>query len=243
MTPKEQLLQLLKKTYTSEDGDEYQIELKPGLSEQEVEDFEKLLPTKQIPKDHKELLQFTSGFDFYGIDEVSFDAIGQFGFEEFFPNSIQLAGDGFGNFWILDIYSTGEFGNVFYVCHDPPVIVKHSENILQFIQHIDEYGSDHDGSNLNIIHEETVFDIWEKNNGFTELSLCRESDDPILKEFALSLPDNFVIADLRNKNNKAGFAWGKFGADIDGAKRCKDELLWGIPKKEKQKGFLSKMFG
>lgn len=43
---------------------------------------------------------------FFGLlEEVTFDGIGQFGFEGFFPNSVQLAGDGFGNFWILSISS------------------------------------------------------------------------------------------------------------------------------------------
>lgn len=63
-----------------------------------------------------------------------------------------------------------------------------------------------------------MFDIWKNNNGFIEINEARISNDTILKSFALSLADNFVIADLRNKPNKSGFAWGKFGPNLNKAK-------------------------
>ena len=242
MTLTEQLKSLLKETYISEDGDEYKIELLPGLTDNEIDNLAKGLPTKQIPSEVRELLKFTKGFEFYGIDEITFDGIGLFGFENIFPYSVQLGHDGFGNFWILDIDSKGNWGAVFYVCHDPAVVVKHSDNLSQFIQHIDEYGKDIGNSNLNIIHEKTVFEIWRNNNGFMDLSTARNSGDNTLRVFATSLPDNFVIADLRNKENKSGFAWGKFGSNIDKTIKCDDELIWGIEKPEK-KGLFSKLFG
>ncbi len=242
MTVTEQLKSLLNETYTSEDGDEYNIELLPGLSDNEIDNLAKGLPTGEMPYDIRELLRFTKGFEFYGIDEITFDGVGQFGFENIFPFSVQLGHDGFGNFWILDIDSKGNWGNVFYVCHDPSVVVKHSENLSEFIKHIDEYGKDTENSNLNIIHEKTVFDIWKNNNGFIEIVEARNSNDILLKNFSLTLADNFLIADLRNKPNKYGFACGKFGSNIDSAIRCNDELLWGIEKPIK-KGFFSKLFG
>jgi hypothetical protein len=242
MTITEQLRLLLNETYVSEDGEEYKIELRPGLTDTEIDNLAKRFPTGQIPIDLRELLRFTRGFEFYGIDEITFDGVGQFGFENIFPNSVQLGHDGFGNFWILDVDSKGKFGNVFYVCHDPAVVVKHSDSLSQFINHIDEYGKDIENSNLNIIHEKTVFDIWRNNNGFTEIYEARSSNDATLKKFALTLENNFVIADLRDKPNKSGFAWGKFGPNLEKAVRCDDELIWGIEKPER-KGFFSKLFG
>ncbi|RXK57789.1 SMI1/KNR4 family protein [Lacibacter luteus] len=242
MTVIEQLKSLLENTYISEDGDEYKIELREGLTDNEIELLAQRLPTGQIPNDVRELLRFTKGFEFYGIDEITFDGVGQFGFENIFPYSVQLGHDGFGNFWILDIDSKGIWGNVFYVCHDPAVVVKQSDNLAQFINHIDEYGRDIENSNLNTIHEKTVFDIWKNNNGFIEITEARNSDDTTLKNFALTLADNFVIADLRDKPTKSGFAWGKFGPNLDKAIKCTDELIWGIEKAEK-KGFFSKLFG
>ncbi len=242
MTPTEQLKAILTEKYTSEDGDEYQVELKPGLTDQQIDDLEKGFPTGQIPNEIRELLKFTSGFEFYGLEEVNFVGVGQFGFEEFFPTSVQLAGDGFGNFWVLDINKNGQWGNVFYVCHDPAVIVKHSDNLAEFIKHVDEFGKKGKESNLDVIHEVTVMDIWTINNGFMDKSTALASTDEKLKLFASSLPDNFVISDLRDKPIKSGFAWGKFGPNIDKAKRHDSELLWGVEKVEK-KGLLSRLFG
>lgn len=242
MTPLEILKSILTEKYISEDGDEYKVELKSGLADSQIDELSKQTATGQIPNEIRELLKFASGFEFYGLEEVSFDRIGQFGFEEFFPNSVQLAGDGFGNFWILDINKNGNWENVFYVCHDPAVIVKHSDNLTQFIEHVNDFGKNGKRSNLDIIHEKIVLNIWSKNNGFIELESTRESNDITLKNFALSLPDNFVIADLRNKQNQSGFAWGKFGPNIDKVKRHETELIWGIEKPIK-KSFFSKLFG
>ncbi len=243
MTVTEKLKSLLTEQYFSEDGDEYKIELLPGLTDQEIDNLAKGIPSGQIPNDIRELLKFASGFEFSGLEEITFNGIGEFGFEEIFPNSVQLAGDGFGNFWILDIDQNGTWGNVFYVCHDPAVVIKHSNNLSEFIQHVDDFGKNGKSSNLDIIHEKSTMEIWQDDNNFIELENARQSSDTTLKEFALSLVDNFVIADLRNKPNKSGFAWGKFGPKIENAVRHKSELLWALEKPIKKGGFLSKLFG
>jgi hypothetical protein len=242
ITPLEKLKSIQTEQYVSEDGDEYKVELKQGLTDQQINELAQGLPTATIPTEIRELLKYSSGFEFYGFDDITFDGVGLFGFEEFFPYSVQLAGDGFGNFWILDIDKNGNWGCVFYVCHDPEVIVKHSDNLTQFIEHLDDYGKNGNNSNLDLIHEKVVFDIWSKDNGVIELENARQSNDMTLKNFAISLPENFVIADLRNKQNQSGFAWGKFEPNNDNAKRHETELIWGIEKKVK-KGILSRLFG
>jgi len=243
MTALEQLKLIVNEQYVTEDDEEYSVELKNGLSDDQIDQLANLLPSGQIPSEIRELLKFASGFEFVGMDEITFDEPGQFGFENIFPHSIQLAGDGFGNFWILDVDDKGNWGNVFYVCHDPAVIVKHSEHLAEFIGHIHEFGKMGDESNLDIIHEETVMEIWnDDEGGFMDIKTARNSYDGMLANFANELPNNFVIADLRNKPNKTGFAWGKFGPGIENAVRHKDVLLWGFPTKNK-KGFFSKLFG
>lgn len=84
MTPTEQLKSLLTEKYISEDGEEYKVELKSGLTDQQIDELAKEVPTEQIPNKIRELLKFANGFEFYGLEEVTFDGIGQFGFEEFF---------------------------------------------------------------------------------------------------------------------------------------------------------------
>ena len=123
MTPLEQLKSILANQYESEDGDSYKVELLAGMSDQELNNYKEQQPSRNIPKNIEELLKYAKGFGFYGLEEIRFDSYGHFGFEEMFPYTIQLAGDGFGNFWILDIDSKGNWNSVYYVCHDPAVIV------------------------------------------------------------------------------------------------------------------------
>jgi hypothetical protein len=241
MTATEQLKLIVNEQYELEDVEIYKIELRPGLINNEVDDLANKLPAKRIPDEIRELLIYSRGFDFLSIEEVTFDGVGYFGFEEFFPNSVQLLGDGFGNFWIVDISNQGEWENVFYVCHDPPVIVKHSENLTQFIKHIDDFGKNGNNSNLGIIHERVVMDIWTNDDEFIEVKNAYESNDVTLKDFALLLPENFVIIDLRNKPIQTGFSWGRFGSKIENTKRHSIEMIWGIEKPIK-KSFFSKLF-
>ena len=157
MTPKKQLEAILTNQYESEDGDFYKVELLNGMSKSEIENFKDKLPNNNLPDEIEELLRFCKGFEFYGLEEIRFDTFGQFGFEEMFPYSVPLAGDGFGNFWIMDIDSKGNWNSVYYVCHDPAVVVKHSENLAEFIKHVDEFGLKGNQSNLDIIHEKNSY--------------------------------------------------------------------------------------
>jgi hypothetical protein len=227
MTPLEQLRSILDENYISEDGDAYKIELSPGLTEAAIDALAARLPTGQIPPDIRELLRFSSGFHMHGLEEVRFDGNG-FGFEEFFPYTIELAGDGAGNFWILDVGEDGSWNSVFFVCHDPAVVVKQSNGLAEFIKHVDEFGKKGRNSSLDVIQERTIFEIWEGDGGFIAIEDARSSIDRTLSDFASGLSDQFVIADLRDKPNGAGFAWGKFGPEIDQAVRHSPGLIWGV---------------
>lgn len=237
MTPQKQLESILSNQYESEDGDLYKIELLDGMTDNEIKNLKCQLPNNILPSEIEELLKFSKGFKFHGLEEIRFDALGYFGFEEMFPYSIQLAGDGFGNFWVLDIDSKGNWNSVYYVCHDPAVIVKHSENLSEFIQHIDEFGQKGNQSNLDIIHEKIVMDIWEEEIGIMEKNK-RDYDFEIEK---LDLPERFLVADLTDKPIKTGFSWGKSGPKTK-IIRPTDDPIWIVEKRVK-KGFLSRLFG
>lgn len=237
MTPKQQLESILSNQYESEDGDLYKLELLNGLSDGELANLKNQLPNNHLPNEIEELLRFSRGFEFFGLEEIRFDAFGEFGFEAMFPNSIQLAGDGFGNFWILDIDSMGNWNSVYYVCHDPAVIVKHSENLAEFIKHVDEFGQKGNQSNMDIIHEETVMEIWSEKVGI----MGRNERDYDFKNVQGIMPEFFLVADLTNKPIKTGFPWGKSGPNTK-IIRPTDDPIWIIEQRRNQ-GFLSKLFG
>ncbi|MFC3809399.1 SMI1/KNR4 family protein [Lacihabitans lacunae] len=235
MEPIDILKSILNNEYETEDGDRYKVELEEGMTESEIKSFVKVLPNNFLDESIKELIRFSKGFNFHGLEDVSFNAFGHFGLEEVFPNSIQLASDGFGNYWVLDIGNNGEWKEVYFVCHDPAAIVKHSKNISEFIQHVDEFGRLGSESNLDIIHEKIVFDVYEGKVENHEKSI-NEFDFP--DEFITQLPEDYVIIDLENQPIKSGFNWAKFGPNTR-IIRFGDRPIWVL---EKKKGFLRKIY-
>src|SRR5688572_14003632 len=112
MRPLEQLNTMLHEKYQTNKQEEYTVELMPGLSEQEIDTIAKHLRTKHIPEDIRELLQFSSGFLFYGLDAITFDGTRDFEMYNLIPNSIRIAGDGYGNYWVIDVDPQGNWGCV-----------------------------------------------------------------------------------------------------------------------------------
>ncbi len=113
--------------FIDEDDEEYGLDFQEGLTDSEIDDLSKLFPKNNIDTELIEILKETRGWEGYGLEQVDFSSIGQFGFLELSPNSITLGHDGFGNFWILDILENGALGEVYYACHDPAVFVKYSD--------------------------------------------------------------------------------------------------------------------
>ncbi len=154
-----------------------------------------------------------------------------------FPYSIELAGDGLGNFWILDIDSHGNWNSIYYVCHDPAVIVKSSENLGEFIMQIDEFGTQGHESTLTIIQEATVTEIWKRGaEGMTN-----NGRDYDLGNWQIEFPEVFLIADLTGESIKTGFPWSISGPRTK-IIRPTDKPLW-IVEKRKKRNFLLKLFG
>ena len=122
------------------------------------------------------------------------------------------------------------------MCHDPAVIVKHSENLKDFIGHVDEHGKKGSESNLDFIQEQVVSDIWKEKVGIME----RNEKDYHFESGKTQLPQRYLVADLANEPIQAGFAWGKSGPDTS-IIRPGDEAIWIIEKKVRQ-GFLSRLF-
>lgn len=121
--------------------------------------------------------------------------------------------------------------------HEPAVIVKQSANLTEFIKHVDEFGVKRNQSNLDIIHEKTVMEIWSEKVGIME----KNEKDYDFENGQFELPEMFLVADLTNQPIKTGFPWGKIGPNTK-IIRPTDEPIWIVEKRVKQ-GFLSKLFG
>ncbi|MEP3210848.1 MAG: SMI1/KNR4 family protein [Maribacter sp.] len=236
-------LEIIKKlrgaTFTDEDGEEYDLDFQAGLTDSEVKDLSNLFPSNIIDIELVEILKETRGWEGYGLEQVDFSSIGQFGFLELSPNSITLGHDGFGNFWILDILDDGTLGQVYYACHDPAVFVKYSDTLNEFLNGLIEFYESPSENYLNEIHDKVVFDIWSSGGSIFEKEafvLSNKEFNKFLSEFE---GNEWVVADMRKAKNKDGFAWGKFGPN-NLTKRHPNELIWVI--KKKKKGFFARLF-
>lgn len=228
--------------FTDEDGENYSLEFEEGLSDNEIEDLAKLFPNNKIDEELVEILRITRGWEGYGLEQVDFSSIRQFGFVELSPNSISLGHDGFGNFWILDILNDGTLGQVYYACHDPAVFVKYSENLNDFLKSLVEFYESPSENYLNEIHENVVYGIWKSGGEISEKFDFLNKNIEFKNYLSRFDGEEWVIADLRNSKNKDGFAWGKFGPN-NLTERHPDQLIWVIKKKVKKKGLFGKLFG
>ncbi len=197
--------------FVNQDGIKDTLKLKPPLTGQELLAFETGLPCP-LPEEIRELLKFTRGF--HGVlDGINFaDAVG-FGLEDIFPHARALAGDGCGNFWVVDLTRESRtFGPVFYACHDAPVIVYQTDSLLHFTQEAVRFGNKPWKSEIDDVHEGFTTRIWRENPGVLSFAQCLATGDPELKAFAESLDESWELVDLRNPELGDGYSWGRYGA-------------------------------
>ena len=189
MTPKQALEAALAESFEDADGEVVTLELGPGLSVEQLQDFERRLPGP-LPGDISELLELTRGFEFEPVDEVDFLGELAWGHEAAFPHALPIAPDGFGNFWIVDIDErTGEWGPVYFASHDPPVFVVQSATLADFLTEVLNLGRPGTDSLLNQVHDEDSMRIWDENPGLVSVEQAKAGDDPVLVEFASQLDD------------------------------------------------------
>jgi cell wall assembly regulator SMI1 len=245
MTPRSILEAARGETFRDDDGEEFRIELFPGLTEAEIAAFAEDLPA-ELPDDVRELLQFAGGFAFSPVEEVRFTGSGGFGMEEAFPHSVDLCGDGCGNFWIVDVNpESGAWAPIFYACHDPPVFVYQSPTLAEFLTQVLDLGRPGAERAIDHVHEERTMAIWARDPEMALATDARASADPDLRTFAESVPDNARICDLRSGRPGDGFAWGRDFGKTE-IRRHGAHLLFALvppPPRPPRQGLLSRLFG
>lgn len=243
MSPLQALKELLNDKFYSEDGEVEEINIVKGLTNAEIDGLKQFLPGKGIPDEIAELLRFAAGIKCYFPDNINFSNVDSFNLEAFFPNLVELSGDGLGNFWLVDVDYEGNWGPVYYACHDPAVIMKQSENLTDFIRQLHGLFKEGESSLFHQLYDNEPYQINKLlHGGFISHDEATTSEDPVLREFAATLPPDYLVADLRNKPIGSGFAWGRYYSVQDRDIRCKDLPLWGLKPKQ-PKGFWTRLFG
>jgi len=243
------IVEFLKQTqgavYTDETGKEKTLTLSPPFTEPELLAFEASLPCA-LPEDMRELLRFASGLDGatsrlsdrFEIEEIRFADITGFGLEDVFPHGKELAVDGCGNSWVVDLTSESKvFAPIFFFCHDPPVVVYQTDSLLHLVQEVVRGNSPPWKSEIADVHERLATRIWQENPCAMSRSQCLASGDHELKAFAESLDETWEFIDLRTPKVGDGYAWGRYGPKTAN-KRYGNKRIFACQKKTVGRRFL-----
>ena len=190
------------------DEDEEQVELQPPASPARIAEIEREIGFA-LPAELRELLAETAGLDFFdGIDLAS---IGPCPREELFGTTLTAAGDGAGNYWIVELRPGQQvLGPVWFLCHDGPALVYQSPDLATFVaDYLRFSATPHDGP-VEAVVENAVHDVWTQKTDPPREALL-DSPDAVLREFARSLPEGWFIRDLRNARTGDGMPLGRFG--------------------------------
>lgn len=229
MKPKEYLESIKGRHFYYEDGDNYEISFEKPLTKEEIVQFSKKY---KLSDDIIELLSFTSGFNFFsGFDELKLTGIEDFGWNNIFRNPIVLAGDGAGNFWLIDADSKESWNRVYFICHDPDAWIVFSNSFTDFLQQVIEGIGLGEGDR---VYDE-CFKVFKSLN-LTPFSEVLIKDDTVLLDFIKDLDEKFWIADLRENSVGIGFSLRKVAPNMKfgRVKRHETESLWAFEKLEKK---------
>jgi SMI1 / KNR4 family (SUKH-1) len=211
MTPLEIIRRSQTGTLIDEDGNVVTLELFPGLSNTELQDFANRVPCR-IPPEIAELLGACSGFS-GTVEQVDFSGRDlMFEFDAAFPYGLPIAADGYGNFWVVDLHpGTTTWSPIYFACHDAPVILYQADSLDQFLRELFRMFEPPHQSLIDDVHEDRLAHVWQTNPGVLSHEQCLRSEDPILSAFARELDESFQIIDLRLAKPGDGFSWGRYG--------------------------------
>ncbi len=222
-------------------GDVVEFELAPALRSADIDGLADELGVP-LTGELRALLGYTAGIDGGPLPTIDFTGRSlSFGDPDAFPTGLPIAGDGFGNFWILDLTpDDAETVPVFFACHDPPVILYQSPNIGDFLHEAFRMLVPPHASAVDDVHEDRLFNVWRENPGTLDRPTALAGDEP-MSAFAAELDDRFTFVDLRSSPVGMGFSWGRYGPRTD-VRRHGHERLFAYAPHEKAPGLLRRLF-
>ena len=222
-----------------EDGHEVRLVLGPALSDDQIEALQAGVGSP-LPAELRDVLKFTCEID--GALEL-LDFTGDscdVAVDDTFPAGLAIAADGYGNFWVLDLgYEAREQARVFYVCHDPPVVLYQSPNLADFLHEAFRMLVPPHDSLVDDVHEDRLFNVWGTDHGLLDHEQALAGDET-LREFAARFDDRHTFADLRAPQVGEGFAWGRHGPRTI-IVRHPDAPIFAITAPEKKPGLLRRL--
>lgn len=219
-------------------GEKNRLSFHRGLTQQEIASIEQRVGLV-LPQELRALLASCSGIDTF-LDGIDFTGAKLcFEQKEVFPNGLPIAGDGCGNFWVIDITpETTATAPIFFACHDAPVILYQCADIASFLSAVLSVPTP---PTFTAVYEDRLFNVWRSNPGVLTRSQALNSPDTSLRAFASELPEPFQFIDLRHVEPGMGFSWGRYGPRTE-IRRFGYERLFAYAKPTKR-GFFGNLFG
>lgn len=204
--------------------------LLPGASPDQIEKFQQRL-LRPLPNEIRDLLEYSTGIDLESIGKVNFMGATNSQFTEALPFTVALLPDGSGNFWVVDVNgTTGAWGTVFFVSHDPPVIVVQAPELGAFLSQLLDPVHSKPPNALNYVPRVSASQIWKNDPWLIPVRTARTVKDPVVSAFAQQLPESFRLADLRPREIGSGFSWGLAGPNAE-VRRHNEDLLFAVEQK------------
>ncbi len=223
------------KIYQDEDGDTYSITLLPGMSPEEITAVAANMPKGLLPEEIIELLSYASGLEYGWLDEIRFTDKLRGWNDRFFAHPITLCGDGRGNSWIVDVDSEGNWGPVYFMDHDPPVLMKFADDLAGFLLLLDEDGKNRNKSFFQKLYGPIEGEIY--NCGRHPVADYHHAYD---LSSVSNLPEAYRVESLENQPPGAGFMWAP-NRHEDFVARLGDRPVWIIEVK-KRPDLLKRLF-
>ena len=210
LSAREVLLGAAGRTLVDVDGEREVVALQPPASPARVAEIERELGFA-LPRELRDLLALTAGLEL--LESVDLASAGPCPWpgEQLFGSVLTLAGDGAGNYWVLELRPDREaLGPVFFVCHDAPVLIYQSPDLATFLaDYLRFSAAPHDGPIGEVVHG-GVQRVWLQRDDVPRAALLG-SPDPVLRGFAERLADGWFVRDLRRARPGDGMSLGRFG--------------------------------
>jgi hypothetical protein len=217
------------------------LELRPPLPHDAVDTLEAELRVP-LPSDLRTLLERMGAID--GSPLATMDFTGRsFDVEvgDMFPSGLPIAQDGSGNHWVLDLTPDAAPPPVFYVSHDPPVVLLQSPDLGHFLTEVFRKFDPPRTSLVDDVHDDRIFRVWRTNPGAVDHGAALEGGDDELRAFASALEDSHTIVDMRTAEIGMGFSWGRYGPATQ-VRRDGYRLLFAYAPPERRPGLLRRLF-
>lgn len=181
-----------------EGGEDRGTKLLPGLSADEIADFERACGCTFTPE-IRELLGFCGGFEEGPMEIIEFKG-------EMFDPIPSLAGrichiapDGFGNFWFHWVpHITANLGPIYYYQHEGPMLIYQSPSMVDFVSECLRFMTPPFSSLIDDVHEFRLKPVQELNRELRSKDSLLTSPDPVIRDFLAPLPNQALICDFRN---------------------------------------------